>query len=261
MEAKLMNAVDLLPEPALDFQTIEQRMKMNAKPTRKDRKALRVVLVAALVALLLCGMGWAKTSMSYGMWTLYHSPAWSDVKWGAEKFDIQLPEAMDGVPFDSYSVLGHVPQGGSWLRAFLSPLYVPRNVYYAVWESREITLPDGSTSLYVYKSEDFVLNFGTTANEIWRVYFNMDENGIWTGWEVPESYYTVEYEGVTLQIGETVSYNPIEDRDVYSCWVHWVDEEREIALSLHEEDYEDPNRVVECVKRIIDLNKESRKVT
>ena len=115
-------------------------------------------------------------------------------------------------------------------------------------------MPDGSTSTYVYESEDFVLNFGTTTNEIWRVYFNMDENGVWTGWEVPESYYTVEYEGVTLQIGETVSYNPIEDRDVYSCWVHWVDEEREMAFSLREEDYEDPNRVVECAKTIIDLN-------
>lgn len=255
MEAKLIRAANLLPEPALHFDRIEESMKAAAKPTRKTGKALRAVLVAVLAVVLLCGMGWAKTSMSYGMWTLYHSPAWSDVKWGTEKFDIQLPETMDGVPFDSFCVLGHVPQGGSWLRAFLSPLYVPRNVYYAVWETTEITLPDGSTSSYVYKSEDFVLNFGTTANEIWRVYFNMDENGIWTGWEVPESYYTVEYEGVMLQIGETVSYNPIEDRDVYSCWVHWVDEEKEIAFSLHEEDYEDSNRVVECAKLIIDLNK------
>ena len=255
MEAKLMNAAALLPEPELDFQTIEQHMKATVKPARKNGKALRVVLVAALAVVLLCGMGWAKTSMSYGMWTLFHSPSWTDAKWGAEKNNIQLPETMDGVPFDSYWVYGHVPQDGSWLRAFLSPLYVPRNVYYAVWETTEITLPDGSTSTYVYKSEDFVLNFGTTTNEIWRVYFNMDENGVWTGWEVPESYYTVEYEGVTLQIGETVSYNPIEDRDVYSCWVHWVDEEREIAFSLHEEDYEDPNRVVECAKMLIDMNR------
>ena len=255
MEAKLMEAAFCLPEPALDFQTVEQRMKATAKPARNNGKALRVVFVAALAVVLLCGMAWAKTSMSYGMWTLYHSPAWSDVKWAAKKIDIQLPETMDGVPFDSYWVLGHVPQGGSWLRAFLSPLYVPRNVCYAVRETTEIILPDGSTSSYVYKSEDFVLNFGTTTNEIWRVYFNMDENGIWTGCEVPESYYTVEYEGVTLQIGETVSYNPIEDRDVYSCWVHWVDEEREIAFSLHEEDYEDPNRVVECAKALIDLNR------
>lgn len=255
MEEKLIKTAELLPKPALDFQTLEQHMKMPVKPKRKTGKALRAVLAAVLAAMLLCGMGWAKTSMSYGMWTLYHSPAWSDVKWAAKKMDIQLPEKMDGVPFDSYWVLGHVPQGGSWLRAYLSPLYVPREVNYAVWETTEITLPDDSITSYTHASEYFVLHFGTTTNEIWRVYFNMDENGVWTGWEVPESYYTVEYEGITLQIGETTSYNPIEGRDVYSCWVHWVDEEREMAFSLHERDYEDPNRVVECAKLIIDLNR------
>lgn len=253
-----MQAAQQLPVPARDYCTIEQHMEQKVKPIRKKGKVLRAVLVAALVVVMLCGMGWAKYSMSYGMWTLFHSPSWTDAKWGAAKNNIQLPETMDGVPFDSYWVLGHVPQGGSWLRAVLSPLYVPRNVYYAVWETTEITLQDGSISSYVYKSEDLVLNFGTTTNEIWRVYFNMDENGVWTGWEVPESYYTVEYEGVMLQIGETVSYNPIEDRDVYSCWVHWVDEEGKMAFSLREEDYEDPNRVVECAKLVIDLNQQRK---
>ena len=254
MEMKLMQAAQQLPEPVIGFQAIERQLIITVKPQKRIGKVMRTALAAVLALVLLCGMGWAKTSMSYGMWTLFSSPSWTDAKWGAKKCDIQLPETMDGVPFDSYWVLGHVPQGGSWLRACLSPLYVPRQVMYEVRETTEITLPDGTSTSYNYASEYFALHFGTTANEVWRVYFNMDENGVWTGWEVPESYYTVEYQGITLQIGETTSYNPIEDRDVYSCWVHWVDEEKEIAFSLHERDYEDPNLVVECAKGIIDLN-------
>ena len=253
METKLMMAARQLPVPALGFQTIEQHVKVNVKTTRKKGKALWVAL-AAVLALLLCGMGWAKTSMSYGMWTLYHSPGWGDVKLATVKFDIRLPETMDGVPFDHYWVLGHVHQGGSWLRACLSPLYVPRNVYYAARETKEITLKDGTTTSYDYRTEDFKLAFGTTTNEIWRVYFNMDESGVWTGWDVPESYCTVEYKGITLQIGDTTYYNDFEGRDIDTRWVHWVDEEREMAFSLREADYEDPNRVVECAKAIIDLN-------
>lgn len=254
METKLMHAADVLPKPALDFQTLEQHMKATVKQTRKTGKVLRVVLVAMLAVLLLCGMGWAKISMSYSMWTLYTSPDWREAEWGAEKFDLQLPETMDGVPFDEYWVLGHVPQGGSWLRAYLSPLYVPRRVYYSVQETMEITLPDGSTTSYTYDTEHFGLGFGTTENEVWRYYFQFDENGVWNGWEVAESYEVIEYKGFTLQIGDTTSYNKIEDRDVYTRWVHWVDEEREVCVSLSERDYEDPNRVVECAKRIIDMN-------
>ena len=256
MEAKLKHHADLLPNSELDFQTIEKHMKMNVNPTRKTGKVVRAVLVAMLVVLLMCGMGWAKISMSYSMWTLYTSPDWRDAKWAAEKFDIQLPETMDGVPFDNYWVGGHVPQGGSWLRAYLSPLYLPRRVYYSVQETMEITLPDGSTTSYTYDTEHFALGFGTTENELWRYYFQFDEDGVWTGWEVPESYEVIEYKGFSLQIGETTSYNEIEGREVFTRWVHWVDEEREVCLSLSERDYEDPNRVVECAKAIIDLNRE-----
>ena len=251
MENKLKMELDALPTPATAFEELEA---MQTRPKTFRLRKRMVVVLAAVLALLLCGMGWAKTSMSYGMWVLYSSGGWSDVEGAAVKFDIQLPETMDGVPFETYSVYGHVPQDGSWLRACLSPLYVPRSVDYAVWESREITLPDGSTTLYTYTVEDFGLDFGSTANEIWRVYFNMDENGVWTGCEVPESYYTVEYKGITLQIGDTIYYSEIEGRDVYTRWVHWVDEKKEVAFSLNETDYEDPDRVVECAKAIIDLN-------
>lgn len=71
---------------------------------------------------------------------------------------------------------------------------------------------------------------------------------------VPESYRTIECKGITLQIGDTFFYDEALGRNRYTCWVHWVDEEREVAFSLNETDYTDPNRVVSCAKAIIDLN-------
>ena len=251
MENKLYRAAAALPEPETSFGTLLDKVEM--PKLRRPWKKTAVVL-AVVLALLLCGMGWVKTNLSYGMWTLYTSPDWRDAKWAAERFDIQLPETMDGVPFDEYWVCGHVPQGGSWLRAYLSPLYLPRSVYYTVRETGDITLPDGSTTSYTYSTEDFKLSFGTTENELWRYYFQFDENDIWTGWEVPGSYDTIEYKGITLQIGDTTYYSALEDRDVCTRWVHWIDEERHVAFSVSEKDYLDPDRVVECAKLIIDLN-------
>lgn len=256
MEHKLKMELEALPEPETTFDELEA-MNRQSKPARRRKRT--VVLIAAVLALLLCGMGWAKANMRYGMWMLYASHGWSDVEWITEKYDIQLPETLDGVPFDEYRVYGHVPVGGSSLassrlRAYLSPVYVPHNVEYAVWETREVTRPDGSDHWLVDTVEDLELSFGTTTNEIWRYYFQIDENGTWTACDVPESYQTIEYKGFTLQIGDTAYYSNTYGRDIYVRWVHWVDEEREVAFSLNENDYTDPNRVVECAKVIIDLN-------
>ena len=38
METKLMNAAAQLPEPALNYQTLEQHMKVTVNQTRKKRK-------------------------------------------------------------------------------------------------------------------------------------------------------------------------------------------------------------------------------
>ena len=105
-----------------------------------------------------------------------------------------------------------------------------------------------------YDKDVFGLNFGTTKNELWRYFFGIDENGKWTAWNVPGSYQTIEYKGITLQVGDTVWHYESDGRTVYTRWVHWVDEERKVAFSLNETDYTDPNRVVACAKAIIDLN-------
>lgn len=252
MENKLKMELDALPVPKTTFEDLEM---MQTRPKTFLRRKRAVVLIAAVLALLLCGMGWAKTSMRYGMWVLYSSQGWSDAEWAAKKHDIRLPETLDGVPFVHFSVYGHVPQGGSFLRALISPLYRPVSVDYG-YERREVeTYPDGSlASEAVWDETELDLSFGTTENELWRYYFQMDEKGVWTACGVPESYHTIEYGGITLQIGDTCFYDEVRGANRCTRWVHWVDEEKQVAFSISETDYTDPNRVVECAKAIIDLN-------
>lgn len=249
MENKLKMELEALPCPETTFEALEM-MDYQPRPLRRRKRT--VVLIAAVLALLLCGMGWAKMRTRYGMHMLYASSGWSDVEWVTEKYDIQLPEVLDGIPFDEYRIYGHVPVGGSALkssrlRAYFSPLYVPYDVDYAVR-----TLPEGAE--FWRTDTVFTLSFGTTDNALWRYYFQIDENGTWTACNVPESYQTIEYKGITLQIGDIVYHYEYNDRTVHTRWVHWVDEEKEVAFSLTERSYTDPNRVVECAKAIIDLN-------
>lgn len=254
MEAKLREAAQLLPEPALDFQTIEQHIKMNVKPTRKTGKALRVALVAVLAVILLCGMGWAK--LQYSMWLVGGSNVYSDLENMAGRYGIVLPESLGGTPFCEYKITGLVPQGAPWATALINPSYKPRLVTYG-WMMEERSLDsdgewDGGITRWL--ESDLQLSFGTTKNDLWRYFFEYDENGRWTGCEVPESYEVIEYKGMTLQVGDTFYYDEAVGCDIYIRWVHWVDEEKQVVFSIHEADYSDPDRVVECAKAVIDMN-------
>lgn len=255
MEMKLTRAAALLPEPKLDFQTIEQQLKITAKPQRKTGKALRAALAAVLVAMLLCGMGWAK--LQYSMWSLGSSNAYSDLENAAEQYGIVLPESLDGALFRGYYIYGMVPQNAPWITALLNPSYKPQSITYGS-KMREILLPHSYGEFIkretIRKEPDLKLNFGTTKNDLWRYFFNYDENGLWTGCEVPESYEVIEYKGITLQIGDTFHYDEAVGSNLYVRWVHWVDAEKQVVFSIHETDYSDPDRVVECAKLIIDLN-------
>lgn len=246
MENKLKLELEALPAPEMTFEDLET---VSRRPKAFRRRKRTVILIAAVLALLLCGMGWAK--MQYGMWLLYDSRAWSDLESETEKYDIVLPRELEGIPFLHMQVYGHVPQGGTLAQTLVNPLYKPVCVNYG-FHIRE-TSPDGKTESRYYQ-DIFDLSFGSTENELWRYYFQIDENGKWTACNVPESYCTVEYKGITLQVGDTLWHYESDDRTVSTRWVHWVDEEKQVAFSLNETDYTDPNRVVECAKTIIDLN-------
>jgi len=247
MEAKLKAAWDAMPAPKMTFE--ELKAGYHAYKAAPLRRKTVVVLAAVLVLVLLCGMGWAKTQ--YGMWLLGTSRAWSDLEMETDRYDCQLPRELDGVPFLSMQVYGHVPQGASHAEALLNPRYIPVTVEYG-YHVRG-TASDGECGLR-WDEKVMGLSFGTTENELWRYYFGMDERGVWTASDVPESCYTMEYRGIILQIGDTARYDELLGREVYTRWIHWVDEERQVAFSLHETDYSDPDRVVECAKQIIDMN-------
>ena len=250
MENKLKMELDALPTPATSF---EELAAIKQKPVNYPRKKKTALLIAAVLAIMLCGAGWAK--LQYGMWNIGGSRIWENLQKELEKHDVILPGALDGSPFLSYSKWGHVPRGASHIEALLNPVYRSIDVEYAV-ETKEIeTYPSGEKMSETYtRSEELSLFLGTTTNDLWRYYFQVDENGVWTACDVPDSYETLEYKGLTLQMGDTVRYDSYWERDVYTRWVHWIDIEKQMAFSIAESDYTDPNRVVECAKKIIDLN-------
>ena len=249
MENKLKMELEALPEPETTFEALEM-LHHQPKPLRRRKRT--VVLIAAVLAMLLCGMGWAKASMRYGLWYLIDSKSYGDLVRAAKKYDVVLPETLDGVPFCDYAIYSLAARDDTWLEAVINPAYTPRSVTYG-WDRVEVeTYPDGSLSSEVRWTEtNLELDFGTTKNELWRYYFKFDENGIWTACNVPGSYETVEHRGITIQVGTVASqYN--ETRLVRRAY--WIDEEKQVIFGLSEWDFTDPNRVVECAKAIIDLN-------
>lgn len=250
MENKLKLELDAMPAPKTTFEELEANVKL---PQRFRPRRKTIVLMAAVLIMLLCGAGWAK--MQYGMWYLIGSKAYSDLENAAAKYDLVLPDTLDGTPFYEYNIYGLVPQGAPYVVALTNPAYKPRTVTYG-WRVRETeTYPSGELcSESTWTETDMSLHFGTTENELWRYYFQFDEKGVWTDCEVPESYEVIEYKGITLQVGDTFFYDSMMGCNRYTRWVHWVDEEKQVVFSLSESDYTDPKRVVECAKAIIDLN-------
>lgn len=250
MENKLKLELDALPAPKTNFEELEA---MQREPRTLRLRKKTVVILAAVLALLLCGMGWAK--MQYGMWYLIGSKEYSDLEDAAAKYDVVLPEILDGSPFYEYNIYGLVPRGAPYVVALTNPSYKPRTVTYGTAVIDKEYYPSGEVkSESTRMVNELSLHFGTTENELWRYYFQMDENGVWTAWDVPGSYHTLEYRGITLQIGDTSFYDDVLGQTRFIHWVHWVDEENRVAFSLNETDYTDPNRVVECARVIIDLN-------
>ena len=249
MENKLKQELEALPSPATSFEELGNVLN---KPKTYRRRKRVVILAAAVLALLLCGMGWAKVSMRYGLWYLIDSREFRDLERTTGKFEVVLPEQLDGTPFCSYTIYALASRDDTWLEAVVNPAYTPRSVKYG-WDRVEVeTYPDGNLSGESRWTEtDLELDFGTTKNELWRYYFDVDENDVWTAWNVPGSYERVEYKGITIQVGTSISkYNAARQ----IRWALWIDEDKQVVFCLREWDFTDPYRVVECAKEIIDLN-------
>lgn len=249
MEDKLKLELEAMPVPATSFEDMEASASSPKTIRRRKRTA---ILIAAVLSLLLCGMGWAKVSMRYGLWHLIDSKSYGDLERAAQRLDVVLPETLDGIPFCEYTIYALSSQDDSWLEAVVNPAYTPRSVTYGYQRVETETHPDGGLYSESRWTESVLeLDFGTTKNPIWRYYFQFDAQDAWTGWNVPDSYETVEYKGFTIQVGTVASqYN--ENRLVRRAY--WIDAEKQVVFGLSEWDFTDPNWVLECAKAIIDLN-------
>ncbi len=245
MEHKLRQAYQEMPVPQTNFEELVHKAQSSSK--KASRKRMSALIAAAVLIAMLCGAGWQLVSSHYGMWLLSSSTAWSAVQKGAEKYNLVLPETMDGVPFLNYNTYSLVPNGVPQSVAFTNPQYIPHYVRYGV--ETTVYRENGYSGVV---EDELRLTFGTTENELWRYHFEHDADGKWTAWE--SNYSTMEYNGCTLQLGTTSHYDEVMGETIYTHWVHWVDERLNLIFSLRESETRDFSRVVECAKQIIDLN-------
>lgn len=237
MEEKLMKAAKKLPQPEGDFLRVEERMKKTEKPQLGSRKRKLVVLAVALCLFITaCAYG----ATSYGLWGGYSSSSLSDATKAASQFGYQLPETLNGSPFQTYSTAHGAPEGANYLQAMLAPTYKLYTVRYAV-EKREVR--EGVE--YGWEENVASVSFGTTENEQWKYHFSVAEDGSCNYSRVePGSNRTAEYEGYTLYlytIGTSHS-------------VRWEDTERNMVISMSCYDLETQEDAVEIAKELVDLN-------
>lgn len=241
MEERLQKAAQALPEPKGDFPQIEERAKKAVKMPYANRKKWLVILA---LALCLCITACAYSSTKYGLWGGFSSNSFWDARHAAEKFAYQLPETLNGSPFQSFSTAHGAPEEASYLQALLTPTYKLYTVRYAVekMEQRE------SGGEFHWEENVSSVSFGTTEKEQWKYHFSVAEDGScnYSGVE-PGSNRTAEYEGYTLYlytIGESHS-------------VRWEDTERNMVIDVTCYDLESQEDALEIARELIDLNLET----
>lgn len=239
MEAKLMNAAALLPNPRLDFQTIEQQLKITAKPQRKTGKALRVALAAVLI-LCLCTTAFAYGKVKYGLWSGLHSTGYGDVKLLNWKYDYNFPEEFQGLPFNSVSTLYGAPHGASHLEALLKPTYTMHTITYGDYS---VTVEGDGT--VIDAGLRINIGFGSNQDENWKYHFSVGEDGF-CNYEgvIPGSQWKTEYREYELYVCS-----------IGDCHrVHWEDTKRQIIVSLRSNGVKTQEEAVAIAKALIDLN-------
>lgn len=238
MEERLRQAAQALPEPKGDFLCIEEQAKETVKTPYVNRKK-RLVILALALCLFITACAYSTTK--YGLWGGYSSNSFGDARRAAEKFAYQLPETLNGSPFQSFSTAHGAPEEASYLQALLTPTYKLYTVRYAVEKMEQ----QESGGEFHWEENVSSVSFGTTEKEQWKYHFSVAEDGScnYSGVE-PGSNRTAEYEGYTLYlytIGESHS-------------VRWEDTERKMVIDMTCYDLESQEDAVEIAKELIDLN-------
>lgn len=240
MELKLKQTAAYLPEPVLQFDTIEQAVEAKIRPVRSSRRFLHVALAAVLV-ICLCTTAFAFGEVDYGLWLGMSSSGYGDVILLNWKYDYNFPEELAGLPFDVMSTLYGAPHGASHLEALLKPTYTMHTITYG--DHSVMVQGDGTV---IDAGQRINIGFGSNQNENWKYHFSVGEDGF-CNYEgiIPGSQWKMEYDGNVLYVCSGAE----------SHIVRWEDGQRQLILRLRGYGFETQEEVVEIAKQMIDLNR------
>lgn len=258
IEQKLKLAAASLPEPTMDFLSIEENAKKGQHRADFLYRRGKAVFLSIVIILSLCGgvtvLAITEVPMTteYGAWT---GSGLLNTIYQSRMVDIKLPKEFLGVPLRQTETMSVVPHGTTYLEAMLGEAYIPfRSNYYT---ERKIEYVDDSSGEAIMQTEtikenNISVSIGTTENDVWKYYFSFNNDGIWCSeYLLPETYYTAQYEGYTLQLGTT--YSQYDETDL-THWIHWVDEARNVCVGITA-DVENLGELEAYAQVIIDLNK------
>ena len=209
---------------------------------KKRRKfgAVRWVVVAACLCLLLAGAGFAAV---YGMWATYnHDLTGSNVTLKQYCNDLELPERLGEYSFNVSQSLYIVPHGVSFTQAFFSPIYRAMEFTY-----RNDELDANGNSII---QRELTIGIGKTDVEYWSAYFGYDPE---TLEHIPQengfNFHTVEYQGYTVYVYDWVG----PESGVACPHATWLDKKRGICFAVYLHDTEESllNDIMPYVEMVI----------
>lgn len=235
MENKLYQTAAALPETTLAFESIQ------SKTVSKVRKSVPGILRLAISVILIVSisvtcLAYAKTN--YSMWVGLDIHTLQGIKLAT---DYALPAQLDGVGFWSANKLYLVREGTSQLESALHPLYV-------VWEANYgKAVTSEADHAGTERQIHYTVYVSTMDDELWRHFIEFTEDDIWSPATLNKSsYYTVDYNGLTLQLGTTG-----ESERYHVCW---VDYDREVCIGICSSEVNSLTVLEDIAKEIIDLN-------
>lgn len=269
IESKLLQAAQLLPEPASTFFQIEEKAYKNRKVSSVNTCQYRRVAAIVACVFLLVSVSIAvatTTEVNYSAWAK-RSNAFRDVEKIGENIGIVLPENLDDSPFYNITTMYVAPEGTTYLDALTNPAYPWYSVDYGVQDVvREYNSyePDSGFSESTVVYDAYSVSFGSTENELYKYVFSLDESGTrMLENALPGSYRTEEYKNITMQIVTGIQYDGENESAIFAYHhsVIWVDTNNHAVFSLHKSFYAEekaayqiPGEMIEFAKDIIDLN-------
>jgi len=269
IESKLLQAAQLLPEPASTFFQIEEKAYRNRKVSSVNTCQYRRVAAIVACVFLLMSVSIAvaaTTEVNYSAWAK-RSNTFRDVEKIGENIGIVLPENLGDSPFYNITTMYVAPEGTTYLDALTNPAYPWYSVDYGVQDIvREYNSyePDSGFSESTVVYDAYSVSFGSTENELYKYVFSLDESGTrMLKNALPGSYRTEEYKNITMQIVTGIQYDGENESDIFAYHhrVIWVDTINHAVFSLHKSFYAEekaadqiPGEMIEFAKDIIDLN-------